>query len=275
MRSEGAAKGLVAALDRAAALPPGNPSVVVLAEMPSRGSRPSEVTGNDPRPDGAGAFWVGEGGGTLPLSLALAGDAPTGLAAAALIHRAHSGRSPGPRWVGDWGPLQGTTAGTSVSVARTLEGSLAAVSEGAYVPRPRYVENLPSRWRFMAEECPACGTTTFPARGRCRRCGGSEGLLSRRLPRDDALVIAATVIGPGGQPTEFDPQVASLGPYEVVLAELARGQRVTLQVADAAPGSIRIGDRVDTLLRRLYPQEGEWRYGRKAVPRRSPAPGRT
>ena len=83
-------------------------------------------------------------------------------------------------------------------------------------------------------------------------------------------MVATTVIGPGGQPTEFDPQVGALGPYEVVLAELAPGVRVTLQVTDAEPGAVRIGDRVDTRLRRLYPMEGAWRYGRKAVPRPPP-----
>ena len=88
-----------------------------------------------------------------------------------------------------------------------------------------------------------------------------------RSSNDDALVVAATVIGPGGQPTEFDPQVTAQGGYGVVLAELAPGQRVTLQVTDAEPGRVRIGDRVDTRLRRLYATEGEWRYGRKAVPR--------
>jgi uncharacterized OB-fold protein len=75
------------------------------------------------------------------------------------------------------------------------------------------------------------------------------------------------VIGPGGQPTEFDPQVAEWGSYEVLLVELAPGARATVQLTDAEPGSVRIGDRVDTRLRRVYPIEGEWRYARKAVPR--------
>jgi len=53
--------------------------------------------------------------------------------------------------------------------------------------------------------------------------------------------------------------------------------RVTLQVTDAAPCTLKVGDHVDTRLRRLYPMEGEWRYGRKAVPvaASSPAKGST
>jgi hypothetical protein len=52
----------------------------------------------------------------------------------------------------------------------------------------------------------------------------------------------------------------------VVLAEFAPGVRLTLQVTDAGPDELRIGSRIGTRLRRLYPMEGEWRYGRKAVP---------
>lgn len=148
---------------------------------------------------------------------------------------------------------------------------LRSVSEGAYVPRPRYLEHLPSRWRFVGEQCGACGAVTFPTRGRCRACGRTEGLGARELPRDGAVVVATTVIGRGGQPTEFDPLVEAFGPYQVVLTELAPGARVPLQVTDAVPGEIRIGDRVDTQLRRLYAMEGEWRYGRKAVPAVRPA----
>ncbi|MGA9839190.1 MAG: hypothetical protein WBE40_03705 [Thermoplasmata archaeon] len=139
------------------------------------------------------------------------------------------------------------------------------VSQGAYVPRPRYLENLPSRWWFVAERCPVCRALTFPVRGRCRACGVREGLSTERLPLDGGEVVAATVIGPGGQPTEFDDQVESSGPYEVVLVEVAPGVRLTLQVTDGRPGELAIGARVATRLRRLYPMEGEWRYGRKAV----------
>jgi len=143
---------------------------------------------------------------------------------------------------------------------------LSQVSEGAYVPRPRYLENLPSRWRLEGDQCARCERVTFPRRARCRYCGQAGRLSPVNLPRDGARVVAATIIGPGSQPTEFDPQVEALGGYGVVLAEFAPGVRLTLQVTDAGPGQVRIGDRIGTRLRRLYPMEGEWRYGRKAVP---------
>ncbi len=141
-----------------------------------------------------------------------------------------------------------------------------ARSEGAYVPWPRYLENLPSRWRFAADRCGRCGAITFPVRGSCRSCGAAEGLGRFELPRTGGTVLAVTTVHPGAQPTEFDWRVELLGAYDVALVELADGVRVTLQVTDAPPGALRAGDRVATRLRRLYPMEGEWRYGRKAMP---------
>ena len=139
------------------------------------------------------------------------------------------------------------------------------VSEGAYVPWPTYRESLGSRWRFEADLCGHCGQLSFPARGHCPKCGATEGLIRRLLSRKNLEVCASTVIHPGAQPTEFDPQVSASGPFSVVLVELAPGVRATLQLAEAGSDPVPIGTHVDTQLRRLYPMEGHWRYGRKAV----------
>ncbi|NNN17748.1 MAG: hypothetical protein HKL79_05255 [Thermoplasmata archaeon] len=170
-------------------------------------------------------------------------------------------------WAGDWagGPEPSISYGAARRAA-TGEDRLFAVSEGAYVPRPRYMENLPSRWRFVAERCAHCQSITFPVRGSCRACHRADRVERIELPLHGGTVLASTVVARGGQPTEFDHQVEESGPYGVVLVELAPLVRVTLQLADALPGTLHIGDRVETRLRRLYPMEGEWRYGRKAVP---------
>lgn len=140
-----------------------------------------------------------------------------------------------------------------------------AVSEGAYLPRPRYLEALPSRWRLVAERCPACGHRTFPARGACRGCGRSEGLVAEELPREGGVVEARTTVRQGAQPTEFDGLVEETGGYDVALVRLAPDVLATFQVADARPGTTPVGARVAARLRRLYATEGEWRYGRKVV----------
>ncbi|HTW55204.1 MAG TPA: zinc ribbon domain-containing protein [Thermoplasmata archaeon] len=139
------------------------------------------------------------------------------------------------------------------------------VSEGALLPRARYLEGIPSHWRFEGERCEACGRVGFPIRGRCRNCGRADRLVRERLPRAQLPVLAVTRIGPGAQPTEFDTQVERSGGYPVVLVELGPNARATLQGTDGDRGTFAIGDRVNTALRRTYAMEGEWRYARKAV----------
>ena len=140
------------------------------------------------------------------------------------------------------------------------------ISEGAYVPRLRYLESRPSRWRLIAERCGACSRLTFPARGFCRFCDRSEGLTREALPRDGGTVEALTTVRPGAQPSEFDEHVRGTGGYDVVLVRLAPEVLGTFQVTDRAPGTTVAGARVRTKLRRLYETEGEPRYGRKALP---------
>jgi len=244
---------------------PGGAALLIAAELP--GSAPKRSARSAPRPAGAVAFRfeAADEPGRFELPKMAASHS-----AVATAFKIGEGTQELPAWVhlvGDWGP---STAADRPPQERPppepVDVSSGAVSEGAYVPRPRYLENLPSRWRFLAEVCEACHGTTFPARGICRRCGRKEALTQVRLPFDGGRVVAVTTVGKGGQPTEFDAQVEAQGPYDVALVELARGMRVTLQVTDAPAGTLDVGDRVNTLLRRLYPMEGEWRYGRKAVP---------
>jgi uncharacterized OB-fold protein len=170
-------------------------------------------------------------------------------------------------WIGAW-----TAASEGLPLdpgrARRLSEPVAMdrVSEGAYLPRPRYIENLPNRWRLVSERCARCGARTFPSRGACRACGARDGLRPEPLASREGTVEAITTVRSGAQPTEFDPQVERFGAYDVAIVRLAPDIRATFQVTDAPPGALRVGDPVRTALRRLYPQEGEWRYGRKAVP---------
>jgi uncharacterized OB-fold protein len=245
----GDAEGLATAL-RAAADPTSEGPSLLLA-VDRTGPRGAEAVALrfGPSPVAPAPTWVGAPGSE--------GAADALVRALAGVGNRAVPRPSGPAPPTEWDPDR---VGAFVSLTPNQ------VSEGAYVPRPRYLENLPSRWRLEADRCEACGAVTFPRRGACRRCGRKDELTAVPLPRDGARVVAATAIGKGGQPTEFDPQVDAIGGYAVVLAEFAPGVRLTLQVTDAAPGGVRIGDRIGTRLRRLYPMDGEWRYGRKAVP---------
>jgi uncharacterized OB-fold protein len=148
---------------------------------------------------------------------------------------------------------------------------LDARAEGAYVPHARYLENLPSRWRLIAERCATCGALSFPARGVCRTCGATAELTRVPLAHRGWTVEATTTVRPGAQPTEFDEFAASAGAYDVVIARAPEGPRATFQAAGPA-ASVRIGDPIGLTLRRLYPMEGEWRYGRKAAVAKGASP---
>lgn len=241
--------------------------LVVLADLTSDRSGAHRAARRT-HADAGVALWIGETARSNPWATTGGPFDDSGWATAPLF-RSFSTREADATTdrVGDWDAIPGRDrwAGAAAKPRSSVPVD-GPVSQGAYVPRARYLENLPSRWRFTAEKCGACAALTFPARGRCRQCGARGGLETVGLPRDGGLVVSTTTIGAGGQPAEFDQQVGSTGPYDVVLVELAPGVRGTLQVTDAAPREVAIGSRVGTRLRRLYPMEGEWRYGRKAAP---------
>lgn len=264
-------------------------SAAVLA-APEVGSLPAH-SGVAPGPNGV--LWLQVGGrGTEPTgcATALLLTPPTGAAEgpprvesvadlANLIHHLESGPSdpdhrPGPTKLGEWADVPSVSSGPSPGEPAAIEPSLDAVSEGAYLSWPSYREGLSSRWRFAAERCSNCGHRTFPARGQCESCGERSKLEREELPRDKATVEAITTVHAGAQPSEFDFQVDRGGSYDVALIRPAPGVLITVQLTDSLPGALRVGDPVETCLRRLYPMEGHWRYGRKARPRKAAAESR-
>jgi len=244
----------------------GGPAILVTAELPER--TPSmPPTKSSSSGAGAVAYLLASTEEARPFHLGKPTAGRTALSATLHLVGSGDAGASGTVFVGDWDrPPESGGSGELKALGSEEAEDLHRVSEGAYIPRARYLENLPSRWRFLAETCEACHRTTFPSRRVCRHCGRADALTPVELPYDGGRVVAVTTVSAGGQPTEFDAQVAASGPYDVALVELARGMRVTLQVTDSTPGKLRVGDHVNTFLRRLYPMEGEWRYGRKAVP---------
>jgi uncharacterized OB-fold protein len=139
------------------------------------------------------------------------------------------------------------------------------VSQGAYLPAARYRETIPTRWRLEGDRCGACGQWTLPPRGSCSACGRMDQLARGNLPRIGGLLEATTVIRPGAQPAELDTLgVGHPGGYAVGLVRFAPGGCLPLQLTDLEPPVPCPGRRVETVLRRIYYQEGSWRYGLKA-----------
>jgi len=84
---------------------------------------------------------------------------------------------------------------------------------------------------------------------------------ARRL--GEGTVAAATTIR-GGPPGEFRRQHEAAGPYDVVVVDDGDTRRI--HQSTAPPGELAIGDPVDRVLRRLFRQEGAWRYAAKVRP---------
>jgi uncharacterized OB-fold protein len=276
-----ALEALLGAPATVVAAPPGGPGLQAAMAGAMKGSGPELVVGADidvgrgvksPKGlatgDGAIALLIdaAEPGSGPAVDLGRGSESPS-LLAPFFARNPTASSEPLPGWRGDWFPSRPVINPHRARLPMPrAEEAPSVVSEGAYVPRPRYLDTLRSRWRFEAEQCRTCGHTTFPARGRCRFCGRIGGLTSVALPLDGGVVQALTWIGPGGQPTEFDAQVEQFGTYGVALVALAPEVRATLPIADCEPRELHVGASVGTRLRRLYAMEGEWRYGRKALP---------
>jgi hydroxymethylglutaryl-CoA synthase len=147
---------------------------------------------------------------------------------------------------------------------------------GAYVSVPSWQRSTPQRHRLVAGRCPDCGALAFPPEGACQDCGSLADFEPVALPTT-GTVETATAISRGGEPPEFAPQQARSGEYGVAIVAFETGEAsvsLPLQVVTEAVHSVLShGDAVETVIRRIYEQEGVIRYGRKGRPVESD-PGR-
>jgi hydroxymethylglutaryl-CoA synthase len=140
---------------------------------------------------------------------------------------------------------------------------------GAYVSVPSWTRSLPQRHRLVAGRCRDCGELAFPPDGACRACGSFAGYDDEPLS-GRGTVEATTVIGQGGAPPEFAEQQQRSGAFGVCVVAFDGPDEQTVsapaQVATTPGDAPDIGDRIVTVPRRIYEQEGVVRYGLKVVP---------
>jgi len=139
---------------------------------------------------------------------------------------------------------------------------------GAYVSVPAWKRSIPQRHRLVAGRCVDCGALSFPPEGACVACGSLAGFEAVELP-GTGTVEAVTTIGQGGAPPEFAEQQAMGGDFGVTIVAFdgpdGRTTSVPAQVADGYETPA-VGDRVVSVIRRIYTQEGVTRYGTKVRP---------
>ncbi len=128
------------------------------------------------------------------------------------------------------------------------------------MPSPRYWREMPNRFRLEAARCRGCGKVSFPARRVCPSCRGVEWErihLSRK-----GKVLTATVIHVAPSDMAFE------APFAMAIVETPEGARLTAQVVDCDPSSVRPGMEVSLEFRRIR-REGHGGilcYGFKGVP---------
>ncbi len=190
---------------------------------------------------------VGFGSGSGATALVVDGSAPTALDLAGSVELDY------PAYLRRRGDLTGGAP----------EGG------GAYVSVPTWVRSIPQRHRLEAGRCEECGALNFPPDGACRACGGLTGFETVRLA-GSGTVEAVTEISQGGAPPEFVEQQARSGAYASVIVAFdgPGGETVSApaQAVLVGDSSLAVGDRVVTVPRRIYTQEGITRYGFKVVP---------
>lgn len=129
---------------------------------------------------------------------------------------------------------------------------------GAYISLSSWERSVPSRYRLEAGRCGA-NHIEYPARPRCTTCG--KPTQATALPRAGRLETF-TVVAKGAGPSEFEPLQDVDGEYAVGIARFG-DVRVAGMFTESALEGIRIGDAVEPVFRRLYAQDGLWRYGLK------------
>lgn len=136
----------------------------------------------------------------------------------------------------------------------------AAVPMGAYIPKPTWDASLDARYRLVASYCSKCRRGHHPRLDPCPVCGGATETRELAAP---GTLYTHTVIAAGGGPTEFDPFQETEGTYGVAIVDFGDAIRVAGLLTGTDLGGLNIGQKMEPVFRRIYAQEGAWRYGTK------------
>ncbi len=116
------------------------------------------------------------------------------------------------------------------------------------------------RYRLVGVRCKRCGRTHYPPKPVCPYCGSRE-LELVELPRTGVLE-SYTIVYQVGE------EARDRAPLYIGLVRLDDGTRVTAQLTDVDPSSLRTGLRVEAVFRRVR-QDGDYgliAYGIKFRP---------
>lgn len=154
-------------------------------------------------------------------------------------------------------PVVGT-ADRFERLVKAEEEALRSVPMGAHIPKATWDASLEARYRLLASLCDTCQAGHHPPLPICPVCGNATRTISLWKP---GRLYSWTSVASG--PTEFDPWLNTWGEYVVAVVEYEHGIRVAGILRDADPNRLVAGEMVEPILRRVFAQEGAWRYGVK------------
>jgi 3-hydroxy-3-methylglutaryl CoA synthase/uncharacterized OB-fold protein len=122
---------------------------------------------------------------------------------------------------------------------------------------PPSLRNVGWKFALIAGKCTACGTVHAPPERRCRGCGSMERMSDLPLAQSEATVVTFTVDHLAYTPAP---------PLVIAVVDFGNGARSSFEVADSDPDSVKIGDHVEMVFRKLGTVGGVHNYFWKVRP---------
>lgn len=124
---------------------------------------------------------------------------------------------------------------------------------------PRYVREIPQRYRLESGKCKKCGTIFYPPRLVCSKCKSQE--FEKVNLNNEGKILTFTIIRVGSE--KYSQEI----PYAIGIIELNDGVRLMAQIVDTDFEKIAIGKKVKLFFRKIQEdgKAGILCYGYKAV----------
>lgn len=115
---------------------------------------------------------------------------------------------------------------------------------------PRFWREIPQRYNLLGNKCGSCEKIYFPPREACPYCRRkSIGKMQDMKLSGKGEIVTYSILHVG--PEDFENQV----PYPVAVIQLEEGPRLTAQIIDCDPSTIKIGMKVESTFRKIQ-QDG-------------------
>ena len=146
----------------------------------------------------------------------------------------------------------------SLSEAWGKESAIENVSQGAYISAQQYSETLVSRINLLAQ---SGNDHIWPPR-ELNEQGDYYGSEIIRLS-NTCKIESWTKLSAAGAPSEFSIRAPLLGGISTAYVSFNHGTKGVFLLVDDEEISPEIGDKGEIVVRRIYAQEGQMRYGTK------------